>query len=295
MAMKRTSVLMDILMSMRQFSLAWSLRRLHCPVTNSALVLEVGSGGNPYFRSNVLLDAYEESRERFFAPLISDRPTALGFVEHLPFPDKSFDFVIASHVLEHSSDPVRFLSELQRVAKAGYIEAPDAFMERINPYRDHRLEITVRNNRLLIRKKEGSTIDPELVELYEAQVKSFLTNETMRQHPFDFHVRYYWEDTIDYEVINPEVDAGWHAPEGAGSSLLKASLRQRIGHTVLRFIRAFFSQHRRNANLSLSELLACPSCRSTDLTFSKKLITCQECGRTYSVRNGIPVMNVSAN
>lgn len=29
-------------------------------------------------------------------------------------------------------------------AKAGYIEVPDAFMERINPL-DHRLEITVRD------------------------------------------------------------------------------------------------------------------------------------------------------
>ena len=27
---------------------AWSLRRLHCPVDDNALVLEVGSGGNPY-------------------------------------------------------------------------------------------------------------------------------------------------------------------------------------------------------------------------------------------------------
>lgn len=293
--MKPTSALMDILMSMRQYSLAWSLRRLHCPVTQSALVLEVGSGGNPYFRSNILLDAYEESRERFFAPLVSDRPTVLGFVEHLPFRDKAFDFVIASHVLEHSSDPARFLSELQRVAKAGYIEVPDSFMERINPYRDHRLEITIRDNCLLIRKKENWKTDEELVELYEARVKSILTRETMTKHPFDFHVRYYWEDKIDYELINPEVDASWSAPSGAQSDVLRTSLRQRIGQTVLKFIRAFFSQHRRNAKLSLSELLACPTCRSEDLTIGDEVITCKSCSQTFEIRNGIPVMYTAAN
>ena len=110
---------------------AWALRRLHCPVAAEALVLEVGSGGNPYARANVLLDAYEVTGQRHWVPLVSDRPTILGFVESLPFKDKAFDFVIASHVLEHSSEPERFLAELQRVAKAGYIEVPDAFMERI--------------------------------------------------------------------------------------------------------------------------------------------------------------------
>lgn len=45
-------------------SIAWALRRFHTPVAPSALVLEVGAGGNPYPRANVLLDAYEATRER---------------------------------------------------------------------------------------------------------------------------------------------------------------------------------------------------------------------------------------
>ena len=39
--------------------------------------------------------------------------------EALTFRDKSFDFVIASHVLEYSADPENFLLELNRVAKVG--------------------------------------------------------------------------------------------------------------------------------------------------------------------------------
>ena len=78
--------------------LAWPLRRLHCPVKKHDLVLEVGSGGSPYPRSNVLCDAYEMTFERYNVPLIYDRPTIIAFVEDLPFKDNSFDFVIASHV-----------------------------------------------------------------------------------------------------------------------------------------------------------------------------------------------------
>ena len=100
-----TSPLMRFFKSIGLTKMEWSVRRLYCPVDKEALVLEVGSGGNPYFRSNVLIDAYADTRERHWAPLISDRPTVLGFVENLPFKDKSFDFVIASHVFEHTPYP----------------------------------------------------------------------------------------------------------------------------------------------------------------------------------------------
>lgn len=270
--------------------LSWSARRLHCPVSNDDLVLEVGSGGNPYFRSNVLVDAYESTRERHWAPLISDRPTVLGFVERLPFRDKVFDFVIASHVFEHSKDPVKFLSELQRVAKAGYIEVPDAFMERINPYKDHRLEITVRNDRLIIRKKHNWIVDFELVELYEKQVKNILTQKTMRLHPFEFHVRYYWEDEIDYLVLNPEVDVNWVGPESTRFVPVIPKFRHRLSQAALKLIRVIFSQNRRNSNISMQELLTCPTCQSIELDITDISIICKECAQTYSVHDGIPVM-----
>ena len=88
----------------------WSLRRLHCPVGRDALVLEVGAGGNPYPRSNVLLDGFEDSIERTEKDVVKDRPLVLGLCEFLPFKDKSFDFVIASHVLEHTDQPERYTS-----------------------------------------------------------------------------------------------------------------------------------------------------------------------------------------
>ena len=42
----------------------------------------------------------------------------------LPFKDKEFDFVIASHVIEHVEDLDFFIKELERISSKGYIELP---------------------------------------------------------------------------------------------------------------------------------------------------------------------------
>ncbi|WP_287601760.1 methyltransferase domain-containing protein [Thiothrix sp.] len=290
--MKTESKLMFLAKQLGLNKLRWSLRRLHIPVNKDALVLEVGSGGNPYFRSNVLLDAYEETRERHWVPLVSDRPTVLGFVENLPFKDKSFDFVIASHVLEHSPYPEKFLAELQRVAKAGYIEVPDAFMERINPYHDHRLEITVRNHKLIILKKQNWKHDPEIVELYDDRVKSILTQETMRRHPFEFHVRYYWSDTIDFIIANPDTANNWQPPSTQKKpNNSPAQFRARLNNILLQTIRKYFSQNKRNQNIQLIDLLSCPLCNSSNLEeHERNTINCKNCGENYPVIDGIPKM-----
>jgi uncharacterized protein YbaR (Trm112 family)/bifunctional DNA-binding transcriptional regulator/antitoxin component of YhaV-PrlF toxin-antitoxin module len=253
--------------------------------------LEVGSGGNPYARANVLLDAYEVTRQRHWVPLKTDRPTVLGFVEHLPFKDHAFDFIIASHVLEHSGDPAKFLGELQRVGRAGYIEVPDAVMERLIPYRDHRLEIAERNGKLVIRKKKGSVVDQELADLYNHRVSRLIGGELIPQRPFEFHVRFYWKDQIDFVVVNPEVDASWSAEE---SEVLHGSAPRTgiplLKERLLDGFRLLMSQKARNRTLALEELLRCPTCSADSLKSAEDALTCSQCGMRYPVRNGIPAL-----
>lgn len=270
--------------------LAWSLRRLHCPVSSEALVLEVGSGGNPYPRANVLLDAYEDTRERHWVPLVTDRPFVFGYIEQLPFKTDSFDFLIASHVLEHSRDPEQTLTEFQRVAKAGYIEVPDAFMERVNPYKDHRLELTVRNDQLLMRYKFDWIIDKELVELYEYRVKAVLTRDLIPSRPFHFMVRYYWRRPINYQILNRGVDIQWPPPT---SNVVRSgtSRATRVRERLVAILRNVTSQRKRNRRIDVFSLLCCPTCKSeTDLQRSVDSVTCTACGCNYPVRSGIPVM-----
>lgn len=280
----------SVMMFMRRLgfhSLAWSLRRLHVPVPASALVLEVGSGGNPYFRANVLIDAYEVTRERHYVPLVADRPTVLGYAERLPFKDKVFDFVIASHVLEHSANPKLFLSELERVAKSGYIEVPDALMERLNPYLDHRLEITERDNRLVIRKKKAWRTDPELVELYEQGAHKVIAGKVIPLHPFEFHVRHYWTGRIRYDIVNENDDASWPAPH-SNSPLGETSFRAKLQANVLYLIRRLFSQNKRNRILDVVALLRCPECQQGSLSQDDGRLRCAVCEARHEVIHGIP-------
>lgn len=273
-------------------SVAWSLRRLHVPIEPSALCLEVGSGGNPYFRSNVLLDAYLDTRQRHHEALIVDRPMVIGKVENLPFKDKAFDFVIASHVLEHSCNPEVFLSELMRVGKAGYIEVPDALMERLNPYLDHRLELTLRKGTLRIRKKTAWCVDPQLDELYQSGAGNIIATKSIPRFPFDFHVRMYWENEIDYEVLNPDEDASWPPPEPK-SAVAQRSIRHNISQWILSAFRRAFSQNKRNNALDVTELLRCPNCRSADLTKSSTHVMCCGCGEKFEHKGNLFLMEFS--
>jgi hypothetical protein len=262
--------------------LAWSLRRLHCPVHPNDLVLEVGSGGNPYYRSNVLLDAFLDPEERHGAPLVTDRKTIIGLVEKLPFKDDSFDFVIAAHVLEHSKNPALFLSELQRVAKSGYIEIPDAFFERINPYIDHKSEIRLRGDKLIIREKHKWDEDEQLVELYEHRAKSVITRSAMRKYPFEFNIRFYWQDQIPFEIENGNVEfydtsrSAYSHNESLGSSMSK-----KIRMTIRKWLVTALSQRKRNTQLDLIGIFQCPHCLCGDL---QDQIECLGCGNRYDVQ-----------
>jgi len=98
------------------------------------LVLDVGGWGSPFDRADWVLDllphetrglyGYDRSTadERFTAETWVQR----DICDHLPWPfsDDQFDFAICSHTLEDIRDPIWVCHELQRVARAGYIETP---------------------------------------------------------------------------------------------------------------------------------------------------------------------------
>lgn len=267
--------------------LAWSLRRLYVPVSSSDLVLEVGSGGNPYGRSDVLVDAYENTDDRHWVPLVSDRPTALAYGECLPFKDKAFDFVIASHVLEHSAHPEKFLTELQRVAKAGYIEVPHAFFEKVNPYHNHRLEIGLEESELIISKKSSAIPDPDLVEAYKGGIQGLFTETIFRHHPFHFHVRYYWRGNIKWRITNPSTAADWEIQRIDQSLNNRQSILAKMKKFVLNLLSACQKLGNKIKVRDILDLVVCPTCHRDLIKYDDKLV-CHVCHINYLIHNGKP-------
>jgi len=269
--------------------IAWAIRKLNVPV-GKGLVLDVGSGGRPYPRSDVLFDRLTGAEHRCGeAMMIDGRPVAFGDAKKMPFKDKAFDFVIASHILEHISDPAVFIKEMQRVGKAGYIETPNAIFERLHPYAIHCLEIVHVGGQLRIHKKKDAVEDPffgtqNILETDPKWAKYFF------EAPDMFHVRYYWEGEINYVVLNPELSCEWierindeSDPGGAKISYMSEQRGWReIGQAVLSRWYAFF-RARRLKDFRLTSILACPECHG-DLKEVGDMLECVECGCAYPMR-----------
>ena len=106
-------------------------------------VLDVGGWACPFNRANWILDAepYDTRGhyDRFGGPASQggthEHFTAATWIRldicggRWPFEDQFFDFAICSHTLEDVRDPLHVCAELQRVAKAGYIEVPSRVKE----------------------------------------------------------------------------------------------------------------------------------------------------------------------
>lgn len=94
-------------------------------VQSDAIVLDIGSGGDPFPFATFLTDRFiEPTRHRTAQLKRNNKPFFISAIEQLPFADKSIDFIFCSHVLEHVDNPVVACSEIVRTAKRGYIETP---------------------------------------------------------------------------------------------------------------------------------------------------------------------------
>lgn len=104
----------------------------------SARVLDAGGWYRPFNLATHVIDLnpYDSRRvDDALDPEDDERFTADTWIVQdvcnspWPFPDKTFDFVVCSHLLEDVRDPITVCRELCRVGKAGYIETPSRIRE----------------------------------------------------------------------------------------------------------------------------------------------------------------------
>ena len=270
----------------------WSFRKSRLPIKRDYLVLDVGSGGNPHPRADVLLERFADGKHRHGASMVADRTIVLGDALKMPFKDKAFDYVMAFHVLEHVEDPEKFLLEMMRVSRAGYIETPNALHETLVPYDVHLLEVMESDGVLYIRKKESPRPN-SVISDRDLPTCDSGWNRLFFSQPALVHVQYHWVDRIRYEVLNPNTSSSWfHQPKdewsiddiSTGIEKTDATLRT-IG---LRLMRRWYAWRRAKNPVKLSDILACPDCHGR-LVEGLGRYSCA-CGMNYS-NESIPDFN----
>ena len=129
-----------------------------------------------------------------------DKKFVLIESKDLPFEDNQFDFVYASHVIEHVEDVSHFIKELQRISKLGYIELPSMLEDNIilseNNIKDHKWFFQfddVRN--ILLAEKKKQLIEPFITHgvLFGSLRKNFRSSLVLEL---------WWENEINYEFKN---------------------------------------------------------------------------------------------
>tara|TARA_B100000282_G_scaffold181822_1_gene132087 strand:+ start:14 stop:643 length:630 start_codon:yes stop_codon:yes gene_type:complete len=156
-------------------------------------VLDIGCGYTANKYATTICDVQDLShfyKDKNFVKLDGKR---------LPFEDNHFDFVIASHVLEHVEDYKFFINELERVSNKGYIELPTKLEDNLvfENKRNHlwQMDFDDDNSRLLISKKL-QFIEPILtVSMLQKFRKNFKSSLILEL---------YWENKIDYDFV--EID-----------------------------------------------------------------------------------------
>ena len=152
-------------------------------------ILDIGCGYNANKFAKVICDLQDLSNH------YQDKRFVRLTEKKLPFKDNEFDFVVASHVMEHVEDVDFFIKELQRVSKKGYIELPTMLEDNLvfENKKDHlwHMDFDDVENKLLISKK-FQYLEPVLtVATIKKLNKIFRTSLVLEL---------IWEDTINYTI-----------------------------------------------------------------------------------------------
>ena len=136
-------------------------------IKDNDLVLEIGPGAYPYWRSDCLVDKFDNESGVDLSQFGGAPQKTLGKplfkMENnlIPFKDKSFDYIICSHVLEHiPHDQLNFfLSEVTRVAEKSYIEFPRPIFDFIYDFDTHLNLLDIVDGRIICLPKTKTSID----------------------------------------------------------------------------------------------------------------------------------------
>jgi|TARA_B110000914_G_C15380718_1_gene407603 ubiquinone/menaquinone biosynthesis C-methylase UbiE len=203
------------------------LRRTSIKIINQKLkdnphwnILDIGCGYTANEHAKTVADTQDLSN------FYKDKKFIRIKEKKIPFKDNEFDFVIASHVIEHVVDLKFFIHEIERISKKGYIELPtrlgdNLVVENLNDHiwwfkYDDSLE------RLIVSKK-NQVLEP-FVNVSTAKKLESIFRESLV-------MELSWENKIDY-IIDSNLEMK-RQPKISFIHLIKKYLSKKIRKFLL--------------------------------------------------------------
>ena len=153
-------------------------------------ILDIGCGYTAHENATVICDVQDLSsfyKDKNFVKLDGNV---------LPFKDNEFDFVIASHVIEHVKDVKTFINELSRISSKGYIELPTILEDNLvfENKKDHiwHMEFDDVDNKLNISEK---------IQYLEPMITVSTSKKFSKIFRQSLVLELYWEDNIEFNLI----------------------------------------------------------------------------------------------
>ena len=179
-------------------------------------ILDIGCGYTAHENATVICDVQD------LASFYKDKNFVKLDGNVLPFKDNEFDFVIASHVIEHVKDVKTFINELSRISSKGYIELPTILEDNLvfENKKDHiwHMEFDDIENKLNISEK---------IQYLEPVITVSTSKKFSKIFRQSLVLELYWEENIEFNLIQK-----------------KKSDFQKISRLTL--FRKFLSKHLRN-------------------------------------------------
>ena len=158
-------------------------------------ILDIGCGYSAHKNASVICDIQDLSnvyKEKNFVKLKSNI---------LPFRDKEFDFVIASHVIEHVKDVELFIKELQRVSSKGYIELPTILEDNLvfENKKNHlwHMEFDDDKNQLIVSEK---------IQFLEPILTVSSSKKFLKYFRQSLVLELFWENSIEFNIKKSELN-----------------------------------------------------------------------------------------
>jgi len=154
-------------------------------------ILDIGCGYTANKYSTHVADTQD------FSYLYKDKKFTHIKDKKLPFSDKEFNFIIASHVLEHVDNIEYFIKELERVANSGYIEVPTRLEDNLVDVNEKAhiwwINFDDINNSLFITRRK-QIIEPFLSVSTTQNLRKFFRDSLVTE--------IFWENKINYLISN---------------------------------------------------------------------------------------------